>query len=81
MKFLADFEKHWRTHGRKVLHRLAKKYPQAYFGGAVALAKTIKWETREDDAADGFMTPEQIMSAADRRPDYHSDKRESAWRV
>ena len=61
--------------------RGSKKYPQAYFGGAVALAKAIRLETGEDDAADGFLTPEQIMSAADRRPDYHSDKRESAWRV
>jgi hypothetical protein len=48
--FLADFEKHWRTHGRKVLDRLAEKYPQAYFGGAVALAKAIRWETGEDEA-------------------------------
>jgi hypothetical protein len=29
--FLADFEQHWRTHGRKVLDILAEKYPQAYF--------------------------------------------------
>ena len=26
--FLADFEQHWRTHGRKVLDMLAEKYPQ-----------------------------------------------------
>ena len=64
--FLADFEQHWRTHGRKVLDILAEKYPQAYFGGAVALAKSIKWETGED-RADGVMTPEQIMDKLEAR--------------
>ena len=29
--FLADFEQHWRTHGKKVLDTLAEKYPQAVF--------------------------------------------------
>jgi hypothetical protein len=45
--FLADFEQHWRSHGKTVLGILAEKYPQAYFAGAVALAKSIKWETAE----------------------------------
>jgi hypothetical protein len=66
LAFLADFEQHWRTHGRKVLEILAEKYPQAYFGGAVALAKSIKWETGEDQA-DGVMTPEQIMDKLEQR--------------
>jgi hypothetical protein len=65
--FLADFEQHWRTHGRKVLDILAEKYPQAYFGGAVALAKSIKWETAEEDLSDGVMTPEQIMDKLEQR--------------
>ena len=62
MGFLADFEQHWRTHGRKVLDILAEKYPQAYFGGAVALAKSIKWETAEEDLSGGGMTPEEITA-------------------
>ena len=37
--FLADLEEDWRTHGKKVFPVLREKYPQAYFGGLVALAK------------------------------------------
>jgi hypothetical protein len=62
-----DFEQHWRTHGKKVLDILAEKYPQAYFGGAVALAKSIKWETAEQMLADGGMTPEEIMEKLEQR--------------
>ena len=65
--FLADFEQHWRTHGRKVLDILAEKYPQAYFGGAVALAKSIKWDTAEEDLSDGAMTPDEIMDKLEQR--------------
>jgi len=65
--FLADFEQHWRTHGRKVLDILAEKYPQAYFGGAVALAQSIKWETTEEDLSGGGMTPEEIMDKLEQR--------------
>ena len=64
--FLMDFEQHWRTHGKKVLDVLAEKYPQAYFGGAVALAKAIRWETDDQDA-DGVMTPEEIMDKLEAR--------------
>jgi hypothetical protein len=64
--FLMDFEQHWRTHGKKVLDILAEKYPQAYFGGAVALAKVIRWETDDQDA-DGVMTPEEIMDKLEER--------------
>ena len=42
--FLADLEDHWRTHKTKILDVLAKKYPQAYFAGLVALSKVIRWE-------------------------------------
>ena len=65
--FLADFEQHWRTHGRKVLDILAEKYPQAYFAGAVALAKSIRWETAEEDLSGGGMTPEEIMDKLEQR--------------
>jgi hypothetical protein len=59
--FLADFEQHWRTHGRKVLDILAEKYPQAYFGGS------IRWETAEEDLSGGGMTPEEIMEKLEQR--------------
>jgi hypothetical protein len=49
-----------------VLDILAEKYPQAYFGGAVALAKVIRWETDDQDA-DGVMTPEEIMDKLEAR--------------
>jgi hypothetical protein len=62
-----DFEQHWRTHGKKVLDILAEKYPQAYFGGAVALAKSIRWETAEEDLSDGATTPEEIMDKLEQR--------------
>ena len=44
-----------------------EKYPQAYFGGAVALAKSIKWETAEEDLSDGAMTPDEIMDELEQR--------------
>ena len=56
--FLADFEEHWRSHGKKVLDVLAEKYPQAYFGGAVALSKVIKWDASESAMFDQTLTPE-----------------------
>ena len=67
LAFLADFEQHWREHGREVLDRLAEKYPQAYFRGAVALSKAIKWETADEEAADGAMTPDEIMDKLEER--------------
>jgi hypothetical protein len=65
--FLADFEQHWRKHGRAVLDRLAEKCPQAYFAGAVALGKSIRWETAEEDLSGGGMTPEEIMDKLEQR--------------
>jgi hypothetical protein len=59
--FLADLEEDWRTHGKKVFSVLREKYPQAYFGGLVALAKMIRWETAEEMLSDGGMTPDEIM--------------------
>jgi hypothetical protein len=47
-KWLADVERAWRKHGPKVLDVLAEKYPQAFFGGMVAMTKVIRWETGTD---------------------------------
>jgi hypothetical protein len=38
--FMADVERAWRKHGAKVLDVLAEKYPQAFFGGMVAMTKS-----------------------------------------
>jgi hypothetical protein len=46
--FMADVERPWRKHGAKVLDVLAEKYPQAFFGGMVAMTKVIRWETATD---------------------------------
>jgi hypothetical protein len=64
--FLADFEKAWREHGKGVLDRLAEKHPQAFFNGAVALARVIKWET-EQDVFSGGMTPDEVMDKLEER--------------
>ena len=53
--------------GRKFSRCLREKYPQAYFGGLVALAKMIRWETAEEDLSGGGMTPEEIMDKLEER--------------
>ena len=66
--FMADVERAWRKHGAKVLDVLAEKYPQAFFGGMVAMTKVIRWETATD--AGGFdraMTPDEIMDKLEKR--------------
>ena len=65
--FLADLEEDWRTHGKKVFPVLREKYPQAYFGGLVALAKMIRWETAGEMLSDGGMTPDEIMDKLEQR--------------
>ena len=65
--FLADLERHWRVHGPKVLDILAEKYPQAYFGGLVALSKVIKWDAGEGAMVDQTLTPEEIMDKLEER--------------
>jgi hypothetical protein len=65
--FLADLEEDWRAHGKKVFPVLREKYPRAYFGGLVALAKMIRWETAEEDLSGGGMTPEEIMDKLEQR--------------
>jgi hypothetical protein len=49
--FMADVERAWRKHGPQVLDVLAEKYPQAFFGGMVAMTKVIRWETGADAAS------------------------------
>jgi hypothetical protein len=45
-----------------VLDVLAEKYPQAFFGGMVAMTKVIRWETGAEAASfSRTMTPEEIM--------------------
>jgi hypothetical protein len=66
--FMADVECAWRKRGAKVLDVLAEKYPQAFFGGMVAMSKVIRWETATD--AGGFdraMTPDEIMDKLEKR--------------
>ena len=65
--FLADLERHWRVHGPKVLDVLAEKYPQAYFGGMVALSKVIRWDVGEAGAFDRSLTPDEIMDRLEKR--------------
>jgi hypothetical protein len=65
--FLADLEGHWRTHGMKILDVLAEKYPQAYFGGMVALSKVIRWEVGQAGEFDRALTPEEIMDRLEKR--------------
>ena len=51
-----------------MLDVLAEKYPQAFFGGMVAMTKVIRWETATD--AGGFdraMTPDEIMDKLEKR--------------
>ena len=50
-----------------MLDILAEKYPQAYFGGAVALAKSIRWETAERGFVHGAMTPDEIIAKLEER--------------
>jgi hypothetical protein len=46
---------------------LREKFPQAYFGALVALAKIIRWETAEELLSEGGMTPEEIMEKLEER--------------
>jgi hypothetical protein len=66
--FMADVERAWRKHGPKVLDVLAEKYPQAFFGGMVAMSKIVRWDTTTDDTGFGrMMTPEEIMDKLEER--------------
>ena len=65
--FLADLEEDWRAHGKKVFPVLREKYPQAYFGGLVALSKIIKWDAAETEMFDKTLSPEEIMDKLEQR--------------
>jgi len=65
--FLADFEEAWRKHGKKVLQVLVEKNPTAFFGGAVALSKVVKWDQADTAMFDQTLTPEQIMDKLEQR--------------
>ena len=65
--FLADLEEDWRAHGKKVFPVLREKFPQAYFGGFVALSKMIRWETAEEMLSGGSMTPDEIIEKLEQR--------------
>ena len=66
--FMADVERAWRKHGPQVLDVLAEKYPQAFFGGMVAMTKVIRWETGADAASfSRTLTPDQIMDKLEER--------------
>jgi hypothetical protein len=55
LAFLADLQEDWIANGKKVFPVLREKFPQAYFGGLVALGKMIRWETAEEMLSDGGM--------------------------
>jgi hypothetical protein len=67
LAFLADLREDWIKEGKKIVPVLREKFPQAYFGGLVALAKIIKWETAEELLSDGGMTPDEIMDILEQR--------------
>jgi hypothetical protein len=67
LAFLADLQEDWIKHGKDIFPVLRDKFPQAYFGGIVALAKMIRWETAEELLSDGGMTPEEIMDKLEQR--------------
>ena len=43
------------------------EHPQAYFGGAVALSKVIRWEVGQANEFDRVLTPEEIMDKLEQR--------------
>ena len=65
--FMADLEEDWRIHGKKIFPILREKYPQAYFGGLVALSKIVKWDQAETEMFDKTLTPEEIMDKLEER--------------
>ena len=46
---------------------LREKFPQAYFGGLVALSKVIRWEVGAAGEFDRALTPEEIMDKLEKR--------------
>jgi hypothetical protein len=60
----------WRSNKRPAaasLSPVAAERPQAYFGGAVALSKVIRWEVGQASEFDRVLTPEEIMDKLEQR--------------
>ena len=63
-EFLADLQVHWRKNRDQILDDVAKKYPQTYFSGMVALARIIRWEIGGPGEHERARSPEEIMAKA-----------------
>ena len=66
-EFLADLQVHWRKNRDQILDDVAKKYPQTYFSGMVALARIIRWEIGGPGEHERARTPEEIMAKLERK--------------
>ena len=64
-EFLADLQAHWHTNREQILNDVAKKYPQTYFSGMVALARIIRWEI--GGPGERARSPEEIMTKLERK--------------
>ena len=63
-----DLHEDWSAHGKKIFGVLREKFPQAYFGGLVALSRMIRWETAEEMlSGGGSMTPDEIIEKLEQR--------------
>jgi hypothetical protein len=66
-EFLADLQVHWRKNRDQILDEVAKKYPQQYFAGMVALARIIRWEVGAPGEHDRPRSPEEIIEKLERK--------------
>jgi hypothetical protein len=66
-EFLADLQVHWRKNRHQILDDVAKKYPQTYFSGMVALARIIRWEIGGPGEHERVRSPEEIMAKLERK--------------
>jgi len=66
-EFLADLQVHWRKNRDQILDDVAKKYPQTYFSGMVALARIIRWEIGGPGEHERARSPEEIMAKLERK--------------
>src|SRR6516225_4381555 len=66
-EFLADLQVHWRKNRDQILDDVAKKYPQTYFSGMVALARIIRWEIGGPGEHERARSPEEIIAKLERK--------------
>ena len=66
-EFLADLQVHWRKNRDQILDDVAKKYPQTYFSGMVALARIIRWEIGGPGEHERVRSPEEIIAKLERK--------------